>query len=89
MARNAARNVVRSVRTVQFSTSSSNLALTNYSHAYEITQVARQNWDRNKHGRHFGTKVLAVHRRALEEIHVGAMDSDEVYGSYSYPPRRR
>lgn len=58
-------------------------------HAYEITQVAEQNWQSDKHGAHFGTKVMAVHERARREIHVGAVHRLESYSVYDFVQPRR
>lgn len=65
------------------------LVLTSGSHAYEFIQVASHECEDNEHGRHFGTKIRAVHERASREIHVGAMDSSESYNTYTFEPVRR
>ena len=59
--------------------------LTSGSHAYEYTQVYQRDWDSEMHGRHFGTKIMAVHRRAIREIHVGAIvEGIDHFSSYSF-----
>ena len=61
----------------------------NGSHAYEFTQVASHVWrPMDRHSRHFGTKIRAVHERAIREIHVGALHRGEIYHNIAYERRR-
>lgn len=89
MAHHATRDVVSSIRINHSTISDVILVLKNGSHAYEITQVAEQNWQSDKHGAHFGTKVMAVHERARREIHVGAVHRLESYSVYDFVQPRR